>query len=70
MLSGKFYEMVYDEVIGRKISQFDWKIKNVVILKGDIFWDVYLFLILNVCGWMFLVLGLGYMDDYDWMNVK
>ena len=36
MLSGKSHEMVYDEVTGRKISQLDWKIKNVAILKGDI----------------------------------
>lgn len=25
-------------------------------------------MMLDVCGWMFLVLGLGYMVDYDWMS--
>lgn len=34
MLSGKSHEMVYDDVTGRKISQLDWKIKNVAILKA------------------------------------
>lgn len=36
MLSGKSHEMVYDTGTGRKVSQLDWKIKNVAILKGDI----------------------------------
>jgi plasminogen activator len=38
MLSGKSHEMVYDTGTGRKVSQLDWKIKNVAILKGDISW--------------------------------
>lgn len=70
MLSGKSHEMVYDEVIGRKISQLDWKIKNVAILKGDISWDAYSFLTLNARGWTSLASGSGHMDDYDWMNAK
>ncbi|CAM4088672.1 MULTISPECIES: omptin family outer membrane protease [Lelliottia] len=68
MLSGKSHEMVYDEVTGRKISQLDWKIKNVAILKGDISWDAYSFLTLNARGWTSLASGSGHMDDYDWMN--
>lgn len=47
MLSGKSHEMVYDADTGRKVSQLDWKIKNVAILKGDISWDAYSFLTLN-----------------------
>ena len=70
MLSGKSHEMVYDEVTGRKISQLDWKIKNVAILKGDISWDAYSFLTLNARGWTSLASGSGHMDDYDWMNAK
>ncbi|HBN6010067.1 TPA: omptin family outer membrane protease, partial [Enterobacter cloacae] len=70
MLSGKSDEMVYDEVTGRKISQLDWKIKNVAILKGDISWDAYSFLTLNARGWTSLASGSGHMDDYDWMNAK
>ena len=62
--------MVYDEVTGRKISQLDWKIKNVAILKGDISWDAYSFLTLNARGWTSLASGSGHMDDYDWMNAK
>jgi plasminogen activator len=68
MLSGKSHEMVYDEVTGRKISQLDWKIKNVAILKGDISWDADSFLTLNARGWTSLASGSGHMDDYDWMN--
>ncbi|HDR2697060.1 TPA: omptin family outer membrane protease [Enterobacter asburiae] len=70
MLSGKSHEMVYDEATGRKISQLDWKIKNVAILKGDITWDAYSFLTLNARGWTSLASGSGHMDDYDWMNAK
>lgn len=70
MLSGKSHEMVYDEATGRKISQLDWKIKNVAILKGDITWDAYSFLTLNARGWTSLTSGSGHMDDYDWMNAK
>jgi plasminogen activator len=68
MLSGKSHEMVYDAGTGRKISQLDWKIKNVAILKGDISWDAYSFLTLNARGWTSLASGSGHMDDYDWMN--
>lgn len=70
MLSGKSHETVYDEVTGRKISQLDWKIKNVAILKGDISWDAYSFLTLNARGWTSMASGSGHMDDYDWMNAK
>jgi plasminogen activator len=31
MLSGKSHERVYDADTGRKVSQLDWKIKNVAI---------------------------------------
>lgn len=68
MLSGKSHEMVYDAETGRKISQLDWKIKNIAILKGDISWDPYSFLTLNARGWTSLASGSGNMDDYDWMN--
>lgn len=68
MLSGKSHEMVYDAGTGRKVSQLDWKIKNVAILKGDISWDAYSFLTLNARGWTSLASGAGHMDDYDWMN--
>jgi len=70
MLSGKSHEMVYDEVTGRKISQLDWKLKNVAILKGDISWDAYSFLTLNARGWTSMASGSGHMDDYDWLDDK
>ena len=47
LLSGKSTELVYDETTGRKLSQLDWKIKNVAILKADFSWDAYSFLTLN-----------------------
>ncbi|KDU28298.1 omptin family protein, partial [Escherichia coli 3-373-03_S1_C3] len=49
--------MVYDAETGRKISQLDWKIKNIAILKGDISWDPYSFLTLNARGWTSLASG-------------
>lgn len=70
MLGGKSHELVYDEVTGRKISQLDWKIKNVAILKGDISWNAYSFLTLNARGWTSLASGSGHMDDYDWQNAQ
>lgn len=68
MLSGKSQERVYDADTGRKVSQLDWKIKNVAIVKGDISWDAYSFLTLTARGWTSLASGSGHMDDYDWMN--
>lgn len=67
MLSGKSNELVYDET-GRKISQLNWKIKNVAIVKGDLSWNPYSFLTLNARGWTSLASGAGHMDDYDWLN--
>ncbi|EJL88165.1 MULTISPECIES: omptin family outer membrane protease [unclassified Pantoea] len=68
MLGGKSKELVYDASNGRKISQLDWKIKNVAILKGDFSWDAFSFLTLNARGWTSLASGSGHMDDYDWQN--
>ncbi|MFP3439667.1 omptin family outer membrane protease [Pantoea sp. SIMBA_133] len=68
MLGGKAGELVYDPDTGRKISQLDWKIKNVAILKGDISWDAYSFLTLNARGWTSLATGSGRLDDYDWQD--
>lgn len=68
MLSGKSQERVYDADTGRKVSQLDWKIKNVAIVKGDISWDAYSFLTLTARGWTSMASGSGHMDDYDWMN--
>ena len=53
MLSGKSQERVYDADSGRKVSQLDWKIKNVAIVKGDISWDAYSFLTLTARGWTY-----------------
>ncbi len=36
VLNGKSRELVYDTDTGRKLSQLDWKIKNVAILQGDL----------------------------------
>lgn len=70
MLNGKSHELVYDAGTGRKVSQLDWKIKNVPILKGDISWDAYTFLTLNARGWTSLTSGSGHMDDYDWLDAN
>lgn len=70
MLGGKSKELVYDASNARKVSQLDWKIKNVAILKGDISWDAWSFLTLNARGWTSLASGSGHMDDYDWQNAN
>lgn len=70
MLGGTSHELVYDVDTGRKISQLDWKIKNVAILKGAISWAPYSFMALDARGWTSLASGSGHMDDYDWMNVN
>lgn len=70
MLGGKSKELVYDASNARKVSQLDWKIKNVAILKGDFSWDAYSFLTLNARGWTSLASGSGHMDDYDWQNSR
>lgn len=66
ILNGKSHEMVYYD--GRKLSELDWKIKNVAILKGDVSWDAYPNLTLNARGWTSLSSGSGNMDDYDWVS--
>ncbi|ADP13298.1 outer membrane protease (plasmid) [Erwinia sp. Ejp617] len=68
ILGGKSKELVYDASNARKISQLDWKIKNVAIIKADFSWDAYSFLTLNARGWTSLASGSGHMDDYDWQN--
>lgn len=70
MLGGTSHEMVYDVDTGRKVSQLDWKIKNVAILKGGISWAPYTFMTLRARGWHSLASGSGHMDDYDWMNAS
>lgn len=67
-LGGKSQELVYDPATGRKISQLDWKINNLAILKGDIAWDAFNWLTLNARGWTSLASGSAYMDDWDWMD--
>ncbi|ELY4777089.1 omptin family outer membrane protease Cpa [Cronobacter turicensis] len=68
MLAGESKEFVYDSDTGRKISQLNWKIKNNLILKGDVSWDVWPFLTLNARGWTTLSSGNGHMEDYDWQK--
>lgn len=70
MLNGKSHELVYDAGTGRKVSQLDWKIKNLGIVKGDVSWDAYSFLTLNARGWTSLASGSSHMDDYDWLNAS
>nr|MBA2814046.1 protease VII (Omptin) precursor [Candidatus Pantoea persica] len=70
MLGGKSKELVYDVSSARKVSQLDWKIKNVAILKEDISWDAFSFLTLNARGWTSLASSSGHMDDYDWQNAR
>lgn len=69
-LGGESREYVYDADTGQKLSQLNWKIKNVGILKADVSWDVWNWLTLNVHGWASLGAGKGQLDDYDWLDGK
>ncbi|KMU40877.1 outer membrane protease [Salmonella enterica subsp. enterica serovar Newport str. 36803] len=68
VLNGKSRELVYDTDTGRKISQLDWKIKNVATLQGDLSWEPYSFMTLDARGWTSLASGSGHMVDHDWMS--
>jgi len=67
-LGGKSEERVYDPASGKKLSQLDWKINNVAILKGDISWDAFSWLTLNARGWTSLASGSSTLDDWDWLK--
>lgn len=67
-LGGKSQELVYNPDTGKKISQLDWKINNLAILKGDIAWDAFSWLTLNARGWTSLASGSSTMDDWDWQS--
>lgn len=67
-LSGDSQEKVYDTDTGRKLSQLDWKIRNVAIVKGELSWDAYSFMTLNARMWTSVATGSGRMDDYDWLD--
>lgn len=68
VLNGKSRELVYDTDTGRKLSQLDWKIKNVATLQGDLSWEPYSFMTLDARGWTSLASGSGHMVDHDWMS--
>lgn len=68
VLNGKSRELVYDTDTGRKLSQLDWKIKNVATLQGDLSWEPYSFMTLEARGWTSLASGSGHMVDHDWMS--
>ena len=71
ILGGEAKEMVYytePGLEGKKMSQLDWKIKNVPILKLNLSWDPYSFLTLNARGWISLTSrGRSFMRDQDWL---
>ncbi|ECZ1833710.1 omptin family outer membrane protease [Salmonella enterica] len=73
VLNGKSRELVYDTDTGRKLSQLDWKIKNVATLQGDLSWEPYSFMTLDARGWTDRSIhpdtSANYANEYD-LNVK
>lgn len=65
VLNGKASEYVYED--GSKLSELNWKIRNVPIVKAGLTWDLYSRVTLNINGWTTLTSGDSGMDDYDWM---
>lgn len=67
-LGGESREYVYDTISGRKLSQLNWKIRRVPVLKAGITLDIGNWLTVNAGGWASLSSGYGVMDDYDWLG--
>jgi outer membrane protease len=67
-LSGKSKEYVYDPVTGHKISELDWNINGLAIIRGEFNYRVLQWLDFNAQGWINLGQGSAVMDDYDWLN--
>ncbi|MBS0054951.1 omptin family outer membrane protease [Yersinia sp. Marseille-Q3913] len=69
LLNAESQEFVYQPGnSGHKLSQLDWKAKNIPIIKMDISWDLLSNLTLTAQGWSTLSSGDGAMDNYDWLN--
>lgn len=68
MLSGESKEFVYGMDTGHTLSQLDWKINNIAIIKAGLSWVLYPFLTLNARGWTSLGSGSGNMDDCDFLD--
>ncbi|WP_432735988.1 omptin family outer membrane protease [Maridesulfovibrio sp. FT414] len=69
VVNGEARELVYEEGKGRKVSELQWDIDNVVMagVKGS--FDFTDWLSFNGGFWMNLTGGDdGYMDDYDWLT--
>lgn len=67
-LFGKSKEYVYEPETGRKISELDWKINGVAVIRAEANYRVLQWLDFNAQGWINLGQGSAVMDDYDWLN--
>ncbi|QLZ67721.1 outer membrane protease PgtE [Legionella sp. PC1000] len=68
ILSGKANEYVYNQETDTKLSQLNWRIKNAVIINGELNYDFLTWLSINGKGWITLAKNKAAMDDYDWLN--
>jgi len=66
-LGGESNEYVYTQT-GETLSQLNWKINGVPVIKGEINVDFLPWLTANFNGWSTTDTGKAKMDDYDWMN--
>ncbi|MCL9780188.1 omptin family outer membrane protease [Vibrio sp. S4M6] len=70
VLNGSSTELVY-ESSGRKLSQLDWEIEDVPIIKLGIIWDVESDLTLQGRIWSVLTSnGDAHMEDRDWQDAN
>ncbi|EAT0258334.1 omptin family outer membrane protease [Salmonella enterica] len=67
-LGGERREYVYDTISGRKLSQLNWKIRSVPVLKAGITPGVGYRLTVDIGGWASLSSEYGVIDDYDWLG--
>lgn len=66
-LQGESHEMVYKKHSTLKVSQLDWRTRNVATMKGKVDWRALRRLTLSLTGWTSLTSAHGYMDDRDWL---
>ncbi|MER2495439.1 omptin family outer membrane protease [Vibrio neptunius] len=71
VLNGSSTELVYSSSTGRKLSQLDWEIHNVPIIKLGAAWDVNDKWTLTGSFWSVLTDdGDAHMEDRDWLNAN
>lgn len=68
LTGGHGKEYVFSNQYSDTVSQLNWQIKNVPIIKADFTWNISPHLTFNINGWTTLSSKKVTMDDYDWRD--